>query len=238
MADQRYQFIGGVIRAAVKRPALALETRSDKADRIITHPIWGVPIFLLLMWVVFQFTANVSAPFLDWRPGLVMSFPQHARHELRNGNERIHLPQQEVTAHHRGRALGQVACQHDPGLGPGQAGGEDGWPDVTPMVPVHELRPLAPDELGGGQNEAQFRRPFRRRGVQRNAELLRHAREVAPPGTDHPDADTPVPQLGAELDTLVIGAAAGEEGVEVENRQGFQDGFFRAGVLELQHALP
>ena len=47
------------------------ETRSDRADRVITHPIWGVPIFLLLMWIVFQFTAYVSAPFLDWIDGLV-----------------------------------------------------------------------------------------------------------------------------------------------------------------------
>lgn len=66
ITDRRYHFIGDLLRGAVFRPADALETRSDKADRIITHPIWGVPIFLLLMWIVFQFTANVSAPFLDW----------------------------------------------------------------------------------------------------------------------------------------------------------------------------
>jgi ferrous iron transport protein B len=66
ITDQRYRFIGDVIREAVVRPASILETRSDKADRIITHPIWGVLIFLLLMWIVFQFTANVSAPLVDW----------------------------------------------------------------------------------------------------------------------------------------------------------------------------
>ncbi len=52
------------------------ETRSDRVDRIVTHPIWGVPIFLLLMWLVFQLTAHVSAPFLDWIDNLI-SGPIH-----------------------------------------------------------------------------------------------------------------------------------------------------------------
>jgi len=71
ITDRRYRFIGDVVREAVVRPAAILETRSDKADRIITHPIWGVPIFLLLMWIVFQFTANVSTPLVDWIDGVI-----------------------------------------------------------------------------------------------------------------------------------------------------------------------
>jgi ferrous iron transport protein B len=71
ITDRRYRFLDCVIREAVVRPAAILETRSDKADRIITHPIWGVPIFLLLMWIVFQFTANVSAPLVDWIDGVI-----------------------------------------------------------------------------------------------------------------------------------------------------------------------
>ncbi|HVU14472.1 MAG TPA: ferrous iron transport protein B, partial [Phototrophicaceae bacterium] len=65
---------GEVVGSAVTRPKNTLETASDRADRIITHRIWGVPIFLLLMWLVFQFTANVSAPYVDWISG-VMSGP-------------------------------------------------------------------------------------------------------------------------------------------------------------------
>ncbi len=66
IADQRYAFIGTAIDTVLKRPSQAVLTRSDKIDEIVTHRIWGVPIFLLMMWFVFQFTANVSAPFLDW----------------------------------------------------------------------------------------------------------------------------------------------------------------------------
>jgi ferrous iron transport protein B len=71
ITDRRYQVIAGLLRGVVTRPDLAAETRSDRADRVITHPIWGVPIFLLLMWLVFQFTVYVSAPFLDWIDALI-----------------------------------------------------------------------------------------------------------------------------------------------------------------------
>ena len=66
IADQRYQFIDRIVETAVERPRETIITRSEKVDEIITHRIWGLPIFLLLMWLVFQFTSNVSGPFLDW----------------------------------------------------------------------------------------------------------------------------------------------------------------------------
>jgi len=66
IADQRYSFIGSVIDYVVVRPRETVFTGSDRIDRIVTHKVWGIPIFLLTMWVIFQFTANVSAPYLDW----------------------------------------------------------------------------------------------------------------------------------------------------------------------------
>jgi ferrous iron transport protein B len=71
ITDGRYSFINTVVSGALTRPRDVLETPSDKLDRVLTHRIVGLPIFLLLMWVVFQITANVSAPFLDWVDGLV-----------------------------------------------------------------------------------------------------------------------------------------------------------------------
>ena len=71
ITDQRYQYISQVVGAAVTRPNQMVDTASDRADRIITHRLLGVPIFLLLMWVVFQFTANVSAPYVDWIDGVI-----------------------------------------------------------------------------------------------------------------------------------------------------------------------
>lgn len=66
IADRRYTFIGEVINGVLERPSQSVFTISDRVDQIVTHRIWGLPIFLLIMWLVFQFTANVSAPLLDW----------------------------------------------------------------------------------------------------------------------------------------------------------------------------
>ncbi len=66
LADQRYRFIHTLVRTTQDRPADTRPTRSDKIDRIVTHRLTGIPIFLALMWVVFKITTDVSAPFMDW----------------------------------------------------------------------------------------------------------------------------------------------------------------------------
>jgi len=71
IADRRYAFISGVVEAAVDRPPGASITRSDRVDRFATHPWLGVPIFLALMWGIFQMTANVSSYYVDWIDGVV-----------------------------------------------------------------------------------------------------------------------------------------------------------------------
>jgi len=71
IADRRYEFVGQIIDKVQERPSQSVVTISDKIDNIVTHRIIGLPIFLLIMWTVFQFTANVSAPYLDWVDGFV-----------------------------------------------------------------------------------------------------------------------------------------------------------------------
>lgn len=66
IADRRYAQIAAWVHESVTRGDHNGVTRSDKLDRVLAHPILGIPIFLLLMWLVFQFTANVSAPYVDW----------------------------------------------------------------------------------------------------------------------------------------------------------------------------
>lgn len=71
IADSRYAFIRTLLKGTVARPQADFATPSDRIDRVMTHPVWGVPIFLAIMWVVFQFTANVSTPYLDWVDGII-----------------------------------------------------------------------------------------------------------------------------------------------------------------------
>lgn len=71
IADRRYAFTSQVTTAAVTRTIQSSETASDRLDRLVMHRIWGLPLFLLLMWIVFQLTANVSAPWVDWIDGII-----------------------------------------------------------------------------------------------------------------------------------------------------------------------
>ena len=66
LADCRYRFVHELVGDAVARPNGRRISTSDKIDRVVTHPVFGIPIFLALMWVVFKVTADVSAPYLDW----------------------------------------------------------------------------------------------------------------------------------------------------------------------------
>lgn len=71
MADRRYGWINGLVKEVVKKPIQARLTNSDKVDKFVTNRILGIPIFLVAMWVVFKFTVDVSAPYLDWVDGLI-----------------------------------------------------------------------------------------------------------------------------------------------------------------------
>ena len=71
ITDRRYGFINGLVREVITRPPLDRRTRSDRIDQVITHPVLGLPIFAIVMWLVFQLTANVSAYYVDWIDGVI-----------------------------------------------------------------------------------------------------------------------------------------------------------------------
>ncbi len=68
VADRRYGFIGGLAKEVVTRRQTAEErlSTSDKIDRVVTNRYLGIPLFLLAMWVVFQFTFTVGDPLIGW----------------------------------------------------------------------------------------------------------------------------------------------------------------------------
>ena len=65
IANARYAFIGGLMAEAVKRPAVEKETTSDKIDKIVTNRILAPIIFLVVIFLLFQLTFTISAPFCD-----------------------------------------------------------------------------------------------------------------------------------------------------------------------------
>ena len=65
IANARYSFIDGLMAEAVKRPAVEKETTTDKIDRIVTNRILAIPIFIVIMYLLFQLTFTIATPFVD-----------------------------------------------------------------------------------------------------------------------------------------------------------------------------
>jgi ferrous iron transport protein B len=66
LADQRYEFISQVLGQALKKPHEPSGSVAERVDGLLTNPLIGVPIFFVVMYFVFNFVVNVSAPYLDW----------------------------------------------------------------------------------------------------------------------------------------------------------------------------
>jgi ferrous iron transport protein B len=66
IADARYGFISGLIKDVLKKPAIEKVTATDRIDRLMLNRWLGIPLFLAILFGVFQFTFVVSAPFMDW----------------------------------------------------------------------------------------------------------------------------------------------------------------------------
>ena len=56
VADARYRYISERLSAVKRGRSRAALTKSDRADRVLTHRIWGLPIFAVILFVVFHLT--------------------------------------------------------------------------------------------------------------------------------------------------------------------------------------
>jgi len=66
--DKKYEFINQVIDKAVSKPSPEDEpvNLSDKIDKIVTNKYLGIPIFLAVMWAMFQFTFTLGDPLIGY----------------------------------------------------------------------------------------------------------------------------------------------------------------------------
>ena len=65
IADARYGFISGLLKDVVKRPSRERATASDKIDKVVVNRWLGIPLFIGVMYCVFQFVFAVSPPLMD-----------------------------------------------------------------------------------------------------------------------------------------------------------------------------
>lgn len=66
IADFRYGFIKRLIGDAVKKTGRIGKSLSDKIDAIVLHRLFGIPVFLFAMYLVFMFTINLGGAFIDF----------------------------------------------------------------------------------------------------------------------------------------------------------------------------
>jgi ferrous iron transport protein B len=71
IADRRYGWINGLVKETVKYTRSDQRTISDKIDRVLTSRVLGIPIFLLMMWIVFKVTTDLSEPMLEWVEAII-----------------------------------------------------------------------------------------------------------------------------------------------------------------------
>ena len=63
IAGARYEFIDDVMAKSVEINAVEGKTLTDKIDDIVLNKFLAFPIFVVLMYIIFEITYNVSAPF-------------------------------------------------------------------------------------------------------------------------------------------------------------------------------
>ena len=66
IADARYKYITKYFSPTLKRKNKEkfTVTPSDKADKVLTHKIWGIPIFLVVLFTIFHLTFSENLFFL------------------------------------------------------------------------------------------------------------------------------------------------------------------------------
>ena len=78
IAGERYGFISGLLKEVLTKPAVESVITSDKIDRVVINRWAGIPIFLGIMYGMFQLTFTLSIPLANlidsgfgWLGGIV-----------------------------------------------------------------------------------------------------------------------------------------------------------------------
>ncbi len=64
--ERLYGFVAGILKEVYTEPPMDRISRSDQIDSVLTHKLLGLPVFLLMVWGVFQLTFAVGAAPMEW----------------------------------------------------------------------------------------------------------------------------------------------------------------------------
>lgn len=66
ITDAKYGFIQGAMKETFKKAHKYKRLMTKRIDAVVTHQLWGYPIFLLLMYLMFFCTFNIGQYPMDW----------------------------------------------------------------------------------------------------------------------------------------------------------------------------
>ncbi len=66
LAEKRYEVIGELAASCRTQNTKNTKTKSDKVDKIVLHRVFGIPIFLMAMWLMFKLAVDFGGAFIDF----------------------------------------------------------------------------------------------------------------------------------------------------------------------------
>ncbi len=85
---KRFEFVNKIVKEVEKREILTKDTNAqDKIDKFLTHPVIGIPVFILVMFLVFDISQSSFGPFLaDTLVGWIEMFQEWVAGLVENAN--------------------------------------------------------------------------------------------------------------------------------------------------------
>ena len=71
ITDAKYGFISGALKETIKPGIHERRKRAEIIDTFLTHRIWGFPVFILFLWIMFVSTFKVGKYPMTWIEGFV-----------------------------------------------------------------------------------------------------------------------------------------------------------------------
>jgi ferrous iron transport protein B len=85
MAEDRYAFIRGIYREVFQASIIDRLSLTEKIDNILLNRVLGIPLFLSIMWLLFQLTFTLGALPMEWIDGGVSALGEWVQANMTEG---------------------------------------------------------------------------------------------------------------------------------------------------------
>ena len=89
---RRFDFVNGIVKEVETRVVLTKDRNiSDKIDSVLTHPVGGLIIFAIIMFLVFYISQSTLGTWIaDWLVGWIETFQEFAGDKLADANPLVY----------------------------------------------------------------------------------------------------------------------------------------------------